>query len=44
MKKRSKNGVRTIQERLTHSLVKVDEFILLDIEEARLASKTYRSY
>lgn len=30
----------TIQERLTHSLVKgVDEFILLDIEEARLAAK-----
>jgi 5-methyltetrahydrofolate--homocysteine methyltransferase len=29
----------TIQERLTHSLVKgVDEFILLDIEEARLAA------
>jgi 5-methyltetrahydrofolate--homocysteine methyltransferase len=29
----------TIQERLTHSLVRgVDEFILLDIEEARLAA------
>jgi 5-methyltetrahydrofolate--homocysteine methyltransferase len=28
-----------IQERLTHSLVRgVDEFILLDIEEARLAA------
>jgi hypothetical protein len=29
-------ALRTIQERLTHSLVKVDEFILLDIEEADL--------
>jgi 5-methyltetrahydrofolate--homocysteine methyltransferase len=37
--KRFKNGVQEQFRKLTHSLVRgVDEFILLDIEEARLAA------